>query len=230
MCCCIKKTQQATPINRDISMKKIVYDAFLGLVLQKTTRNVYFNQKRAYLFYNRVYFCYCATTTTRFQDQFCKKQQETCILTKNVRICFIIECIFVISFSYLHSQCKTAMVATQGLGCLGGFYVWIIGQVGVTALMAVFVLMVVALCVVIKKPGVVIVMQSRLESNVVGSIIRMSKSNFRAFKVFIIKRVLKATLLYFLFLLLGVPLTSSASNDDDSDTGSILTQDLTEDN
>lgn len=122
------------------------------------------------------------------------------------------------------------MVATQGLGWLGSFYVWIIGKVGVTALIAVFLLTVVALCAVIKKPGVIAVMQSRLESNVVGSIIRMSENNFRSFKVFLVKRVLKATLLYFLFLLVGLPLTSSASNDDDSDTGSILTQDLTEDN
>ena len=120
------------------------------------------------------------------------------------------------------------MMATQGLGCLGGFYVWIIGKVDVIALIAVFLLMIVALCVVIKKPGVVIIIQSKLESNVVGSIISISKNRVRAFKIFIIKRVLKATLLYFLFLLLGIPLTSSASDDDDSDTGSILTQDLTE--
>lgn len=120
------------------------------------------------------------------------------------------------------------MMAAQGLGCLGGFYVWIIGKVDVIALIAVFLLTVVALCVVIKKPGVVIVMQSRLESNVVGSIISISRNSFRDFKIFVIKRVLKATLLYFLFLSFGVPLTSSASDDDDSDTGSILTQDLTE--
>lgn len=120
------------------------------------------------------------------------------------------------------------MMAAQGLGCLGGFYVWIIGKVGVIALIAVFLLMIVALCVVIKKPGVVIVIQSRLESNVVGSIISISRNNFRAFKIFIIKRVLKATLLYFLFLLVGLPLTSSASNDDDSssEASSVATESL----
>ena len=59
------------------------------------------------------------------------------------------------------------MMATQGLGCLGGFYVWIIGQVGVAVLAAVFLLVAVAYYTLAERK-VMASIQRRLGPNVVG--------------------------------------------------------------